>query len=29
MKNQEISKKSFMCGFTFLDIILAVSCHVF
>lgn len=29
MKSQEISKKSFMCGFTSLDIILAVNCHVF
>lgn len=29
MKNQEISKKSFMCGFSSSDIILAVTCHVF
>lgn len=29
MKNQAISKKSFMCGFSSSDIILAANCHMF
>lgn len=28
MKNQEVSKKSFMCGFTSSDTLLAVNCHM-